>query len=67
MARVTLRIAEPVKARVDAAASAAGVSVNTWLIRAISQALDSASSGGRSARPRKSGVVGQRLTGYARG
>lgn len=67
MARVTLRIAEPVKARVDAAASAAGVSVNTWLIRAISQALDSSSSGGRSGRPRKSGVVGQRLTGYARG
>jgi hypothetical protein len=65
MARVTLRIAEPLKARVDAAASAAGVSVNTWLIRAISQALDA--SGGRGSRTRTMPGVGQRFTGYARG
>jgi HicB-like protein involved in pilus formation len=65
MARVTLRIAEPLKARVDAAASAAGVSVNTWLIRTISQALDG--SGGRGSRTRTSPGVGQRFTGYARG
>ena len=66
MARVTLRIAEPLKARVDAAASASGVSVNTWLIRAISQALD-ASGGGRGSRTRTMPGVGQRFTGYARG
>jgi HicB family len=65
MARVTLRIAEPLKARVDTAASAAGVSVNTWLIRAISQALDA--SGGRGSRTRTMPGVGQRFTGYARG
>lgn len=64
MARVTLRIAEPLKARVDATAAAAGVSVNTWLIRAISQALDT--SGGRGSRTRKVPGVGQRFTGYAR-
>jgi len=50
---------------VDAAASAAGVSVNTWLIRAISQALDA--SGGRGSRTRTMPGVGQRFTGYARG
>jgi HicB family len=65
MARVTLRISEPLKARVEAAAAAAGVSVNAWLVRAISQALDSPPGGpGRSGR---SSGIGQRFTGYARG
>ena len=63
MARVTLRLSEPLKARVEASASAAGVSVNAWLIRAISQALDPA-----AARPGRGRTgVGQRFTGYARG
>lgn len=63
VARVTLRISEPLKARVEGAASAAGVSVNAWLIRAISQALE-APSGGSS---RKRRGVGQHYTGFARG
>jgi predicted HicB family RNase H-like nuclease len=65
VARVTLRISEPLKARVEGAANAAGVSVNAWLIRAISQALDAPS--GSSARKRRGPGVGQRYTGYARG
>ncbi len=65
MARVTLRLSEPLKARVEAAAAAAGVSVNAWLIRAISQALDPRRAGaGPAASGRRSG---QRFTGYARG
>jgi hypothetical protein len=63
MARVTLRLSEPLKARVEAAASAAGVSVNAWLVRAVSQALDA--PGGRPGRSRPG--PGQRYTGYARG
>jgi hypothetical protein len=63
MARVTLRLSEPLKARAEAAAAAAGVSVNAWLIRAISQALDPPAA--RTGRTRT--VVGQRFTGYARG
>jgi hypothetical protein len=63
MTRVTLRLSEPLKARVEQAASAAGMSVNAWLIRAISQALDPAA--GRSSRSRPG--PGQRYTGYARG
>jgi|SRR6185437_2727879 len=64
MARVTLRLSEPLKARVEAAASESGVSVNAWLIRAISQALDAPP--GRE-RPGRSRGPGQRYTGFARG
>ncbi len=58
-ARVTLRLPESVKSRTEDAAAREGVSVNTWLVRAVMQALDSPRSG--SAR------AGRRLTGYARG
>jgi hypothetical protein len=37
--RTTLRLPDAVKARVDEAAAADGVSVNTWLIRAVAAAL----------------------------
>ena len=65
MARVTLRLSEPLKARVEAAAGEAGVSVNAWLIRAISQALDTPPGRDRPGRSR--GGPGQRYTGFARG
>ncbi|MGO9078019.1 MAG: toxin-antitoxin system HicB family antitoxin [Streptosporangiaceae bacterium] len=60
--RVTLRISEALKARVEAAAAAAGVSVNSWLIRAAAEALDGPRPAGRT---RRSGV-GQHITGYHR-
>jgi hypothetical protein len=59
-ARITLRLPESVKARTEDAASREGVSVNSWLVRAVVQALDTAGRPG-SAR------VGRRITGYARG
>jgi hypothetical protein len=62
-ARLTLRLPESLKARVEAAAAREGVSVNTWLARAASRSLD-ASAGGRQASGR--GGPGQRITGYAR-
>jgi hypothetical protein len=37
--RTTLRLPDVLKSRVDEAASADGVSVNTWLVRAIATAL----------------------------
>jgi uncharacterized protein (DUF1778 family) len=58
-ARVTLRLPESVKARTEDAAGREGVSVNSWLVRAVVQALDAPRPG--SAR------VGRRITGYARG
>ena len=56
-ARITLRLPESLKARVDAVAAREGVSANTWLVRAISRAVSS---------PRPSIRVGNRLTGYGR-
>jgi len=58
-ARVTLRLPESVKARAEDAAGREGLSVNSWLVRAVVQALDAPRPG--SVRP------GRRLTGYARG
>lgn len=55
-ARITLRLPEPLKARVEAAAARDGVSVNTWLVRALSRSV--------SASPRR--TVGSRLTGYGK-
>src|SRR5215475_3625270 len=37
MTRITLRLSGPLKARVDAEAAAAGLSVNAWLVRAITR------------------------------
>jgi len=38
--RTTLRLPDALKARVDDAATADGVSVNTWLVRAVATALE---------------------------
>ena len=37
--RVTLRMPESLRSRVDAAARAEGLSVNAWLVRAVTSAL----------------------------
>ena len=39
-ARITLRLPEPLKARVEVAAAHDGVSVNTWLVQAISRSIE---------------------------
>jgi hypothetical protein len=38
--RTTLRLPDALKAKVDEAAAADGLSVNTWLVRAVAAALD---------------------------
>ena len=56
-ARITLRLPESLKVRVEAAASREGASVNTWLVQALQ----------RAAEPRRpSGGSRNRLTGYGR-
>jgi HicB family len=58
-ARVTLRLADSLKARVEAAAAARSMSVNTWLVQTVSRALDPP--------PPHGGVVSRhRMTGYGR-
>lgn len=62
-ARLTLRLPDSLKARVEAAAARDGVSVNTWLVRAASRSLEP------PARGRQAGGrwgPGQRITGFAR-
>ena len=68
--RITLRLSEGLKTRVEASAVSAGMSVNAWLVRAISRALDG-SSGGAKTRPPfppppPPGRPGKRFTGFAR-
>jgi len=62
-ARLTLRLPESLKARVEAAAARDGVSVNTWLVRAAGRSLDTPGRG-RPATGRWG--PGQRITGFAR-
>ena len=56
-ARITLRLPDALKTVVEKAAAREGVSVNTWIVRALSRSSTSAPT-------QKSG---NRLTGYARG
>jgi hypothetical protein len=56
-ARITLRLPESLKASIDAAAAREGVSVNTWLVRALARSV---STTNRSREP------GNRLRGFGR-
>jgi hypothetical protein len=56
-ARITLRLPESLKIRLETAAAAAGVSANTWLVRTLSRTLEP--------RP-AAGATRYRLTGYGR-
>ena len=64
MARVNLRMPDRLKARVDHAAAAEGLSVNTWLVRAAAAALQRGDSAHPPGRPGPHGS--QRFTGWAR-
>jgi HicB family len=62
-ARLTLRLPDSLKTRIEAAAARSGVSVNAWLVRAASRAVEEPTRAGQAAgRWGK----GQRITGYAR-
>jgi hypothetical protein len=58
-ARLTLRLPERLKSQLEEAASREGVSVNTWLVRALSGAVSSRPHAMRPGNPR-------RLVGYGR-
>jgi hypothetical protein len=55
-ARITLRLPESLKSRLEAAAAANGVSVNAWLVQALNRMLEPHPPTGGS----------RRLTGYGR-
>jgi HicB-like protein involved in pilus formation len=56
-ARITLRLPESLKTRLEAAAAVHGVSVNTWLVQVLTRTLEPRAPSGGSRR---------RLTGYGR-
>jgi hypothetical protein len=62
--RINLRLPDQLKARVEVAASGEGLSVNTWLVRAASVALDRAGSSGR--REGRASWGAGRFTGWVR-
>jgi predicted HicB family RNase H-like nuclease len=61
MVRISLRLPENLKTRVEQAAARAGVSINTWLIRTASAAVGTATP-----PPTAPPSVGQRYTGWVR-
>lgn len=56
-ARITLRLPESLKSRLEAAAASSGLSVNTWLVQSLGRLLEPRPSTGGSRR---------RLTGFGR-
>ena len=64
MARINLRMPEQLKARIDRAATAEGLSVNAWLVRSATAAMHQADPSRRLERRGPQGS--QRFTGWAR-
>lgn len=62
-ARVNLRLPAHLKARAEEVAAGEGLSVNAWLVRAVSAAVD---GGARPRAAEKSQTIGQSFTGWVR-
>jgi hypothetical protein len=62
-ARVNLRLPAQLKARAEEAASGEGLSVNAWLVRAVSAAVD---GGTRPRTTERTRTIGQSITGWVR-
>jgi hypothetical protein len=63
-ARISFRLAEHLKGRIEEAAAQAGLSVNAWLVRAAVAALESDDRGRRPER--RAPRAGQSYTGWVR-
>ncbi|MDQ6784948.1 MAG: type II toxin-antitoxin system HicB family antitoxin [Actinomycetota bacterium] len=64
MARINLRLPDQLKTRIERAADQEGLSINAWLVRAATAALQRGPSGPR--RPERAPRGGQRYTGWVR-
>jgi hypothetical protein len=64
ISRINLRLPDHLKARIEAAAEAEGVSVNSWLVRAAAAVVERADTPRR--RERRAPYSAQRYTGWAR-
>ncbi|GIG39058.1 toxin-antitoxin system HicB family antitoxin [Cellulomonas phragmiteti] len=64
--RTTLRLPDHLKAQVEVAAARDGVSVNSWLVRAVAGALEHPVGGRPDPQPRTDPRATNRLTGWVR-
>ncbi|MEU8650831.1 hypothetical protein [Streptomyces sp. NPDC048737] len=64
MARINFRLPAHLKARAEDVAAAEGLSVNAWLVRAVSTALDDGGRAGLPGHAREAG--GRGFTGWVR-
>ncbi len=64
-ARITLRVPEQLKNRIEDAAGGDGFSVNTWLTRAVTRALETR-DGPPPSDPRRVRKSGQHVSGWVR-
>ncbi|MFJ8882859.1 toxin-antitoxin system HicB family antitoxin [Streptomyces sp. NPDC102402] len=65
-ARVNLRLPAHLKARAEEAANREGLSVNAWLVRAVSAAVDGGAPSRAAEKTRAARAVGQSFTGWVR-
>jgi hypothetical protein len=63
--RITLRLPDHLKPRIDEAAARAGLSVNAWLVRAVSAAIEVEDRGGGPGQT-EGREFGRRYTGWVR-
>jgi hypothetical protein len=67
MTRINFRLGETLKGRIEEAAEQAGLSVNSWLVRAAAAALEPGGPGAPGDRPDRRAARGaERLTGWVR-
>jgi hypothetical protein len=64
--RISLRVPEHLKPRIEETAARDGLSVNAWLVRAVSAALDPGRTGGSSGSRGAARQSGNRFTGWVR-
>lgn len=62
-ARISLRVPEHLKVRIEEAASKSGLSVNAWLVRALATAVE---TDGQARPKRRPSTLGQQYTGWVR-
>jgi predicted DNA binding CopG/RHH family protein len=66
-ARINLRLPEQLKSQVEQNADREGLSINTWLVRAVAAAVDRGQPGAaRGPGQQRTAHSGQRYTGWAR-
>jgi len=66
MSRINLRMPDHLKSRIDSAAARDGLSVNAWLVRAATAALERPGAGQDRTQARRPATGGQRFTGWVR-